>query len=102
VALKDLREEGFEAVGFDRNDYVGGLWHFDPGNKLTVMKCTDPPTQQLLAVILLLISACSNMREIATVSNGSKQRGCFTDFPFPDGMYYSVEISGEETCQTKD
>ena len=39
VTLKNLREEGFDAVGLDRNDYVGGLWHFDEGNKLTVMRC---------------------------------------------------------------
>ncbi|GKU21538.1 unnamed protein product [Fusarium langsethiae] len=58
VTLKNLREEGFDAVGLDRNDYVGGLWHFDEGNKLTVMR--------------------------STLSNGSKQRGCFTDFPFPE------------------
>ena len=38
VTLKNLREEGFDAVGLDRNDYVGGLWHFDEGNKLTVMR----------------------------------------------------------------
>lgn len=38
VTLKNLREEGFDAVGLDRNDYVGGLWHFEEGNKLTVMR----------------------------------------------------------------
>jgi dimethylaniline monooxygenase (N-oxide forming) len=38
VTLKNLREEGFDAFGFDRNDYVGGLWHFDKGDKLTVMR----------------------------------------------------------------
>lgn len=40
VTLKNLREEGFDAVGFDRNDYVGGLWRFDEGDKLTVMRST--------------------------------------------------------------
>ncbi|KAK5988367.1 Monooxygenase aurF [Cladobotryum mycophilum] len=58
VTLKNLLEEGFEAVGFERNDYLGGLWHFDDGNKISVMETTR--------------------------SNGSKQRGCFTDFPFPE------------------
>lgn len=38
VTLKNLREEGLDAVGFDRNDYVGGLWRFDEGDKLTVMR----------------------------------------------------------------
>jgi len=28
VALKNLLEEGFDATAFERNDYVGGLWHF--------------------------------------------------------------------------
>ncbi|KAB5536172.1 flavin monooxygenase-like protein [Coniochaeta sp. 2T2.1] len=58
VALKNLLEEGFDAVGFDKNDYVGGLWHFqERSDQLTVMR--------------------------STLSNGSKQRGCFTDFPLP-------------------
>ncbi|KAJ0302779.1 hypothetical protein COL5a_004600 [Colletotrichum fioriniae] len=68
VALKNLREEGFEAVGLDRNDYVGGLWHFDEGEKLTVMR--------------------------STLSNGSKQRGCFTDFPFPEGSPDYIPAAG--------
>ncbi|KAF4975327.1 hypothetical protein FZEAL_7860 [Fusarium zealandicum] len=68
VALKNLREEGFDAVGLDRNDYIGGLWHFHEGNKLTVMK--------------------------STLSNGSKQRGCFTDFPFPEGSPDYIPAEG--------
>lgn len=44
VTLKNLREEGFDAVGLDRNDYVGGLWHFDEGDKLTVMRSKSSPT----------------------------------------------------------
>ena len=39
VALKNLREEGFEATAFDRNGYVGGLWQFnEDGNKTTATK----------------------------------------------------------------
>jgi dimethylaniline monooxygenase (N-oxide forming) len=52
VTLKNLREEGFDAVGFDRNDYVGGLWHFDQGDKLTVMKSIY---QQPISKALFLI-----------------------------------------------
>lgn len=57
VAVKNLTEEGFNVTGFDRNDYVGGLWHYTDEDKTSVL-----PT---------------------TVINISKERGCFTDFPFP-------------------
>lgn len=30
AALKTLREEGFNAVAFERRDHVGGLWSFSP------------------------------------------------------------------------
>ncbi|PLB48451.1 dimethylaniline monooxygenase 3 [Aspergillus steynii IBT 23096] len=58
VAMKNMREEGFNVTGFDRNPYVGGLWHYSEGSNISVLQ--------------------------STVSNGSKHRGCFTDFPFPD------------------
>ncbi|KAF3918752.1 hypothetical protein ABW21_db0200991 [Orbilia brochopaga] len=35
AALKNLREQGFEAVGFERNDYVGGLWQYTPNENVT-------------------------------------------------------------------
>lgn len=58
VTLKNLLEAGFDATGFDRNDYIGGLWKFSfDSNKTTVL-----PT---------------------TYANGSKQLVCYTDFPFP-------------------
>ncbi|KAL3290681.1 flavin depend monooxygenase that catalyses the oxidation of rubrofusarin to 9-hydroxyrubrofusarin [Colletotrichum asianum] len=58
VALKNCLEEGFEAIGFERSSYVGGLWKYTPDeNKTSVL-----PT---------------------TIVNISKERGCFTDFPFP-------------------
>ncbi|UPK97593.1 hypothetical protein LCI18_008528 [Fusarium solani-melongenae] len=58
VAVKNLTEEGFDVTGFDRNSYVGGLWHYTDEDKTSVL-----PT---------------------TIINISKERGCFTDFPFPD------------------
>ncbi|KAJ0305665.1 hypothetical protein Brms1b_010778 [Colletotrichum noveboracense] len=61
VALKNCLEEGFEAIDFERSSYVGGLWKYTPDeNKTSVL-----PT---------------------TIVNISKERGCFTDFPFPKGM----------------
>ncbi|KAK2770642.1 dimethylaniline monooxygenase 2 [Colletotrichum kahawae] len=58
VALKNCLEEGFEAIGFERSSYVGGLWKYTPdASKTSVL-----PT---------------------TIVNISKERGCFTDFPFP-------------------
>jgi dimethylaniline monooxygenase (N-oxide forming) len=58
VTLKNLLEAGFDATGFERNKYVGGLWKFSPENKTTVLK--------------------------TTVANLSKQTSCYSDFPFPD------------------
>ncbi|KAF2105020.1 FAD/NAD(P)-binding domain-containing protein [Rhizodiscina lignyota] len=60
VTLKNLLEAGFDAVGFERNDYMGGLWKFSPENKTTVLK--------------------------TTIANLSKQGGCYTDFPFSDSV----------------
>ncbi|KAK1764305.1 monooxygenase aurF [Phialemonium atrogriseum] len=60
VTLKDLAEEGFEVVGFERNSYVGGLWHFTEEDKTSVL----PEHFRLLMV--------------------TATHGCFTDFPFPD------------------
>ncbi|KAH0442394.1 dimethylaniline monooxygenase 2 [Colletotrichum camelliae] len=59
VALKNCLEEGFEATGFDRIPYPGGLWTYTPEDRVSAL-----PT---------------------TVVNISKERGCFTDFPFPAG-----------------
>ncbi|KIW29533.1 uncharacterized protein PV07_05346 [Cladophialophora immunda] len=57
VALKNLREEGFNATGFDRNSYLGGLWQFTEEDQTSVLE--------------------------STIVNISKERGCFTDFSFP-------------------
>lgn len=35
MALKSLREEGFDAVGFERRDVVGGLWAYSDNSKFT-------------------------------------------------------------------
>ncbi|KAK9441296.1 dimethylaniline monooxygenase 2 [Metarhizium brunneum] len=56
VTLKNLLEKGFKATGFDKADVVGGLWNYRDDDQTTVLE--------------------------STVSNISKQRGCFTDFPF--------------------
>ncbi|KAM5430099.1 putative flavin-containing monooxygenase [Microsporum canis] len=59
VSTKNMLEEGFNITGFDRNSYVGGLWQYNEGNdNISVLP--------------------------STVTNGSKHRGSFTDFPFPD------------------
>ena len=59
-ALKNLREVGLDAVGFERNSYIGGLWQWTP----------DPGQTSVLR---------------STVANISRQRNCYTDFPWtPD------------------
>src|SRR4051794_14029900 len=60
VALKNLRDEGFNAIGFDRNNYIGGLWQYSTNNQTSVLE--------------------------TTVVNISKERACFTDYPFPDDV----------------
>lgn len=40
VALKNLLEEGFDATGFDRNAYVGGLWQYTEEDKTSVLPST--------------------------------------------------------------
>ncbi|CAI4215535.1 unnamed protein product [Parascedosporium putredinis] len=57
VATKNLVEEGFDVTAFDRNPYIGGLWRYTTDNRTSVLP--------------------------STVANVSKERGCFTDFPFP-------------------
>ncbi|KAF9776439.1 hypothetical protein IL306_005374 [Fusarium sp. DS 682] len=58
VAVKNMLEEGFDVTGFERSKYIGGLWHYTEQDKTSVLP--------------------------ATIINISKERGAFTDFPFPD------------------
>ena len=59
VTLKNLVEEGFDATGFEKNPYVGGLWHYTAESTTSALQ--------------------------STIVNVSSQRCCFTDFPFKDG-----------------
>ena len=59
VAVKNLIEQGFEVTGFERNDYIGGTWHYSAEHHVSAL-----PT---------------------TVVNISRERACFTDFAFPPG-----------------
>ncbi|KAF2165561.1 hypothetical protein M409DRAFT_36953 [Zasmidium cellare ATCC 36951] len=61
VATKNLIEEGFDVTTFEKNTYVGGLWHVNGDSNVT--------------------SAL-----VGTVSNGSKQASAFSDFPMPDSF----------------
>jgi dimethylaniline monooxygenase (N-oxide forming) len=38
VTMKNLLEEGFDVTGFDRNDYLGGLWHYDERARISVLE----------------------------------------------------------------
>lgn len=58
-ALKNLREAGFDATGYESNNYVGGLWEFtEEPDKTSILK--------------------------TTIANLSKQMSCYTDYPYPD------------------
>lgn len=40
VAVKNLLEEGFDVVGFERSGHVGGLWHFtEDEDTLSIIEC---------------------------------------------------------------
>lgn len=58
VAVKNLLEEGFDVTGFEKNNFVGGIWHYSAETRISVL-----PT---------------------TIVNSSKERACFSDFPYPD------------------
>ena len=63
TTLKSFLVEGFDAVGLERNDYIGGLWQWNTdGSQMSVLK--------------------------STVANITKQRNSYTDFEFPDGSSY--------------
>jgi dimethylaniline monooxygenase (N-oxide forming) len=40
IALKNLKEEGFDATGFDRNGYIGGVWKFTEEGSTSVLQTT--------------------------------------------------------------
>ncbi|KAK4541769.1 hypothetical protein LTR36_007478 [Oleoguttula mirabilis] len=61
VATKNFLEEGFDVTTFERNAYVGGLWHH---TKDTTQTSAHP----------------------ATRSNISKQGACYSDFPYADDV----------------
>ncbi|POR38259.1 Dimethylaniline monooxygenase [N-oxide-forming] 5 [Tolypocladium paradoxum] len=60
TAIKSLREEGFETVGFERRDRVGGVWSYSH----------DPDYTTVIQ---------------GTISNVSKFVSGFSDFPVPNG-----------------
>ncbi|KAF2033070.1 dimethylaniline monooxygenase 2 [Setomelanomma holmii] len=60
VALKNFKEEGFDVTGFERNSYIGGLWKYSEDDQTSVLS--------------------------TTVVNISKERGCFSDFPYPEAV----------------
>lgn len=61
VTLKNMREAGFDATGYESNNYIGGLWeHTEEPDKTSILK--------------------------TTVANLSKQVACYTDYPYPDDI----------------
>lgn len=64
VAVKNLREEGFQVTGFDRNDYVGGLWKYTEEDKTSVLPCNASS---------LFYDTSADIK-LATIINISKER----------------------------
>ncbi|KAK9366663.1 flavin monooxygenase-like protein [Lipomyces kononenkoae] len=61
ATLKNLVEEDFDVTAFDKRQSIGGVWDFSENTNYT---STLP----------------------STISNVSKFKNCFTDFPVPDDM----------------
>lgn len=59
ATLKNTLEEGFDATAFESRDTIGGIWKFADGEELSVLE--------------------------TTVSNKSRFKNSFTDFPYPKG-----------------
>lgn len=59
VAVKNLLEEGFSVTGFDRNGYVGGLWHFtEDEDTLSVLECESATQLRTVVRVLKDFSNC--------------------------------------------
>lgn len=43
VTVKNLAEAGFAVTGFDRNEFVGGLWHYTDDDRTSALKSKDLP-----------------------------------------------------------
>ncbi|EPS36293.1 hypothetical protein H072_10174 [Dactylellina haptotyla CBS 200.50] len=61
ACLKNLREQGLNAIGFDRNKYIGGIWQYTTNENVT-------------SVIQ------------STTANEPKYRFTFSDYEYPPGM----------------
>ena len=60
MALKNLKEDGFDVTGYDAREYVGGLWNYSEDEYLSVQD--------------------------STIFNSSKYRSAITDFPFAEDV----------------
>jgi dimethylaniline monooxygenase (N-oxide forming) len=58
IALKSLKEDGFEVTGYEARSWAGGLWRYSDDASLSVAE--------------------------NTIFNTSKYRSATSDFPFPD------------------
>jgi dimethylaniline monooxygenase (N-oxide forming) len=76
MALKNMRENGFDAVAFEKRSYIGGLWKYTNDGSIsvtphTVFNSSRYGTRSLLYYQLILILPHRFMSAIS-------------DFPFPD------------------
>jgi dimethylaniline monooxygenase (N-oxide forming) len=71
MALKNLKEEGFDVTGYDTRPYVGGLWKNSSDSSLSAAE--------------------------GTIFNSSRYRSAISDFPFPedtDDFPSAVQLHG--------
>ena len=76
VALKNLLEEGFDAIGFDKNPHVGGLWQYTEEDKTSVLQST---------VVNISKERVRHVRWQGRNMRLTCRKGCFTDYPYPEG-----------------
>ena len=80
LALKNLKEQGLKVTSFERNDYIGGTWHF-----------SMRPDQTSALELTTFNGSKQSVSRGATARMGEQQsdrRQCaLTDFPFSEGKY---------------
>jgi heterodisulfide reductase subunit A-like polyferredoxin len=59
VALKNLKEQGFEVTGFERSSYIGGLWNYSEDDSLSVLSTTVVNVSKERVCIRLVYRNCT-------------------------------------------
>jgi dimethylaniline monooxygenase (N-oxide forming) len=76
TALKALREEGFDVVGFERREELGGVWSYS----------TNPNFTSVIPETIANVSKFVVGHIFYLVINMLTSQSGFSDFPVPKGL----------------